>query len=54
MGEGMVVFKEKEIRRTLHKNEWWFSIIDIISVLAKENYLTVPESKKRLGRKETK
>jgi hypothetical protein len=37
MGEGMVVFKGKEIRRTLHKNEWWFSIIDIISVLAESS-----------------
>lgn len=24
----------KHIRRTLHKNEWWFSIIDIVGVLS--------------------
>jgi DNA-damage-inducible protein D len=29
----LAVFKGKNIRRTLHKNEWWFSIIDIIEVL---------------------
>lgn len=27
-------FKGKKIRKTLHKNEWWFSILDIITVLA--------------------
>jgi len=29
----IVLFKEKSIRRTLHKKEWWFSIIDIIAAL---------------------
>ncbi len=29
----LVVFKGKEIRRTLHKNEWWFAIADVVSVL---------------------
>ncbi|OGP09651.1 MAG: phage antirepressor protein [Deltaproteobacteria bacterium GWA2_45_12] len=29
----LVVFNKKEIRRLLHKNEWWFSIIDVIEVL---------------------
>jgi prophage antirepressor-like protein len=24
---------EKEIRKTVHKNEWWFSITDIIEAL---------------------
>jgi hypothetical protein len=33
MGEGMVVFKGKEIRRTLHKDEWWFVINDVIASL---------------------
>ena len=33
MDKGLVVFRGKEIRRTLHKSEWWFSIIDIIGVL---------------------
>ncbi|GBE36175.1 hypothetical protein BMS3Bbin07_00318 [bacterium BMS3Bbin07] len=29
----LAVFKGKKIRRTIHKNEWWFSIIDVIEVL---------------------
>lgn len=27
------VFKGREIRRTLHNNEWWFSVIDVIGAL---------------------
>ena len=27
------VFKGREIRRTLHNNEWWFVIIDVVAVL---------------------
>lgn len=29
----IVLFKGKMIRKTLHKNEWWFSILDVIAVL---------------------
>lgn len=29
----IIVFQEKEIRRTWHKEEWWFVIVDIIEVL---------------------
>ncbi len=29
----LAVFKGKQIRRTIHNNEWWFSIIDVIEVL---------------------
>lgn len=29
----LAVFKGKKIRKTIHKNEWWFSIVDIVSVL---------------------
>jgi len=29
----IALFKGKEIRKIIHKNEWWFSILDIISVL---------------------
>ena len=29
----MVVFRQKSIRRTLHNNEWWFSIADVVAVL---------------------
>lgn len=28
------VFKGKEIRKVIHINEWWFSVIDVCSVLA--------------------
>ncbi len=27
------LFKGKEIRKTWHENEWWFSIVDIVGVL---------------------
>jgi prophage antirepressor-like protein len=33
MDSHLVVFKGKEIRRTLHNNEWWFSVIDVVEVL---------------------
>ncbi|MBL0320102.1 MAG: Bro-N domain-containing protein [Alphaproteobacteria bacterium] len=29
----LVVFNKQSIRRTLHKNEWWFVITDVISAL---------------------
>jgi DNA-damage-inducible protein D len=29
----LVVFEDKKIRRTLHNDEWYFSIIDIVEVL---------------------
>jgi len=30
----LAVFKGKKIRKTIHNNEWWFSIIDVIEVLS--------------------
>jgi hypothetical protein len=27
------IFRGKEIRRTLHNNEWWFVIVDVVAVL---------------------
>jgi hypothetical protein len=33
MENKIAVFKGKTIRRTMHKGEWWFSIIDIVDVL---------------------
>ena len=27
------IFKGKEVRRTLHNNEWWFVIVDVVSIL---------------------
>jgi hypothetical protein len=29
----IAVFRRSEIRKIIHKNEWWFSITDIVSVL---------------------
>ena len=29
----IAIFKGKEIRKTIHNNEWWFSVVDVIEVL---------------------
>ena len=29
----LAIFQGKHIRRTIYRNEWWFSVIDIIAVL---------------------
>jgi len=29
----IAIFRGKEIRKAIHNNEWWFSIIDVIAVL---------------------
>jgi len=29
----IAIFKGKKIRKTIHKNEWWFSVIDVIETL---------------------
>ena len=29
----IAIFKGNRIRKTLHENEWWFSVIDVVSVL---------------------
>lgn len=31
----IAIFRRKEIRKAVHNNEWWFSIIDIIEALTK-------------------
>jgi DNA-damage-inducible protein D len=33
MESNIAVFRGKEIRKTIHKNEWWFSIIDVVGAL---------------------
>src|SRR3989344_4406744 len=33
INNAIVVFQGKNIRRTWHNNEWWFSVFDIVSVL---------------------
>lgn len=29
----IALFQRKEIRRTIHNNEWWFSVIDVVQAL---------------------
>ena len=49
--KSLVVFQGKQIRRTWHNKEWWFSVVDIIGVLSESadarNYWKV--LKHRLG-----
>jgi hypothetical protein len=33
MENKLVVFQSKEIRRTLHNGEWWFSVVDVCGAL---------------------
>jgi len=33
----IVVFNDQKIRRVFHNEEWWFSIVDVISVLSSSN-----------------
>ena len=30
---GIAVFRGKEIRKTIHNNEWWFSVSDVVQAL---------------------
>lgn len=34
MSNELIVFQGDSIRRILHNNEWWFSIIDVVQVLS--------------------
>ena len=29
----IAIFRKKEIRKTLHNNEWWFVIVDVVAAL---------------------
>ncbi len=33
MESSIAVFRGKEIRKIIHNNEWWFSVVDVIAVL---------------------
>lgn len=33
----LIVFQDKEIRRVWHKDEWWFSVVDVVEVLTESN-----------------
>ena len=37
MDNRLVVFKGKEIRRIIHNNAWWFSVIDVVGVLSESS-----------------
>jgi hypothetical protein len=30
----IAVFKGKQVRRIIHNNEWWFSVVDVCAVLS--------------------
>jgi len=32
----IAVFRGKEIRKTIHNNEWWFSVADVVEIVAVE------------------
>ena len=36
-GNHIVVFNDVKIRRALHQGEWWFSIIDVVSILTESH-----------------
>ena len=29
----IAIFRNRKIRKTIYKNEWWFSVIDVIEAL---------------------
>ena len=29
----LAVFKGKQVRRIIHDNEWWFSVVDVVAAL---------------------
>lgn len=33
----IVIFKEKQIRRTWHNSEWWFSVVDVCGALSESS-----------------
>ena len=30
----IAIFRNRKIRKTIHKNEWWFVIVDVVAALA--------------------
>ncbi|MDE2260225.1 MAG: Bro-N domain-containing protein [Betaproteobacteria bacterium] len=48
----IVIFQEKSVRRAWHKNEWWFSVQDVVAVLTDSPNPTDYIKKMRLRDKE--
>lgn len=37
---GIAVFQRTEVRRTLHNNEWWFVVADVVaSLIGRDHFL---------------
>ena len=36
-GTKIAIFRQKEIRKVIYKNEWWFSVVDVIGALTNSN-----------------
>ena len=37
METNIAVFRGKEIRKTIHNDEWWFSVADVVEVLTESS-----------------
>jgi prophage antirepressor-like protein len=33
----IAVFRNKKIRKAIYKNEWWFSVVDVVEALTDSN-----------------
>lgn len=33
----IAIFKGKKVRKIIHNNEWWFSVIDVVEILTKSS-----------------
>jgi hypothetical protein len=53
-GQKIALFKGKKIRKTIHENEWWFSVVDVVEALTDSNNARVywAVMKKRVEKEE--
>lgn len=33
----IAIFKGQKVRKTIHNNEWWFSVVDVVTALTDSN-----------------